>query len=342
MINNKSRKEKLKQLLSAPKNIVVIPHKNPDGDAIGSCLGIAQILKKQGHHVNVVAPNDFPKFLKWMPGAKEIVNAEFEFNTAQSLIEKAEIIFLMDFNTPSRIERLEPLVKESLAYKVLIDHHQQPDIFDFNYSDTQIPATCEMVYHFSQAMDYLPLFDKDIATCLMTGIITDTGSFRYPSVKPSTMRVVANLMDLGAQPYEIQNLVFDVKSADSIRLLGTFLDNMQYFPEYRTSLFTLSREELEKSNFQKGDTDGFVNYGLTIQNNVFSVFFAADTKQDFVKISFRSKGDFDVNEFARKHFNGGGHLNAAGGRSDISLDETVKEFVHLLPLYKEQLQNTQI
>ncbi len=342
MIYSKEQVQQLQNLLSIPKNVVIIPHKNPDGDAMGSCLGLSQILQKQGHKVSVVVPNDFPKFLKWLPQAKEVINSEFEFNLANSLIEQAEIIFLLDFNTLIRIDQLEPVVKESLAYKVLIDHHQQPDTFDFTYSDTQMPATCEMVYHFLDAMGYLSLLDKDIATCLMTGIITDTGSFRYPSVKPSTMQVVSELMKAGAQPYEIQNRIFDVKSADSLGLLGTFLDNMQYFPEYRTSIFTLSRAELEKSHFQKGDTDGYVNYGLTIQNNVLSVFFAEDTKHDFVKISFRSKGDFNVNELARQYFNGGGHINAAGGRSDVSLAETVKEFVNLLPLYKEQLQNTEI
>ena len=329
----------LKQYLSTQRNIVIIPHKNPDGDAIGSTLGLSQVLKKQGHDVQIISPNDFPKFLKWLPEAKKIFNAEFNPSGAEIGIGKADIIFMLDFNEPSRAEQLEPLIRDAKAKKVLIDHHQFPETFDFTYSDTEMPATCEMIWHFLEEMNLTGLVDQDIATCLYTGIITDTGNFKYPSVKPSTLETAAHLIKHGAEPFRILDEL-DSYSESRLKLLSIFLNNIQIFPEYRTALFTLNREELVKNGFQKGDTEGFVNYGLGLENIVFSVFMADDTQRDFVKISFRSKGNFDCSEVAREHFQGGGHVNASGGKSDNSLENTVKEFVNLLPNYAEKLKNT--
>ncbi|MDO5655386.1 MAG: bifunctional oligoribonuclease/PAP phosphatase NrnA [Flavobacteriaceae bacterium] len=331
----------LKSLFKIEKNIVIVPHKNPDGDAIGSCLGLSLILKKLGHDVQIISPNDFPKFLKWMPEAKKIFNAEFNPKGAEIAFSNADIIFMLDFNEPSRTDQLEKLIRNSDAIKILIDHHQNPEFFDFTYTDSDIPATCQMIWHFIEKMNWEDLTDANIATCLYTGILTDTGNFRYSSVKPSTHQVAAHLLNQGAEPFRIHDAM-DSFGESRLKLLSVFLQNLQYFPEYRTAIFTLTREELLENGFQKGDTDAFVNYGLGLENVVFSVFMADDTQHDFVKLSFRSKGDFNTSEFANKHFNGGGHINASGGRFDDNLENTVKEFVNLLPQYEEKLQNTVI
>lgn len=331
----------LKRILQRPKKIVIVPHKNPDGDAIGSNLGLSQVLKKLGHEVQIISPNDFPKFLKWLPEAKKVFNAEFNPKGAEIAFSKADVIFMLDFNEPSRTGKLEDLINKSNAIKVLIDHHQFPQTFDFTYSDTEMPATCQMVWHFIEAMNWEDLMDENIATCLYTGLLTDTGNFRFPSVKPSTLDTASNLMQYGAKPHKIMDAM-DSYSEARLKLLSVFLNNMHTFPEHRTVVFTLSKSEMLKNGYQKGDTDAFVNYGLGIQNMVFSVFLKEDTQKDFIKMSFRSKGDFDCSEVARNHFNGGGHKNASGGRSEESLENTLKEFVNLLPEYAEKLENTTI
>ncbi|MGI9527345.1 MAG: DHH family phosphoesterase [Weeksellaceae bacterium] len=329
----------LKKVLSQPRNIVVIPHKNPDGDAIGSTLGLSQILRKMVHQVQVVTPNDFPKFLKFLPQAKKVLNGDFNPKGAEKAIKKADIIFMLDFNEPSRADYLGEFINQSNAVKVLIDHHQFPQTVDFTYSDSSMPATCEMVWHLIEAMGWEKLMDADIANCLYTGILTDTGNFRFPSVKPSTLETGAKLMKHGAEPFRILDQL-DTFTESRLKILGTFVNSLERFPEYRTAIFKLNKEQLEANEYQKGDTDGFVNYGLALEDTVLSVFFAEDTQKDFVKISFRSKGDFDCSEIARDHFNGGGHKNASGGKSNQSLEDTVKEFVNLLPTYAEKLENT--
>src|SRR5690554_965225 len=192
---------KLKSLLNSPKKIVIFPHKNPDGDAIGSTLGLSLILTKLGHDVQIISPNDFPKFLKWLPGAKKIFNAEFNPKGAEIAIAQAEILFLLDFNHPSRTDQLEPLINNSNAVKILIDHHQFPETFDFTYSDTNIPATCQMIWHFAEEMNWTDLIDQDIANCLYTGIITDTGNFKFSSVTSETLETAAKLIRQGAEPF---------------------------------------------------------------------------------------------------------------------------------------------
>ncbi|MXV37745.1 bifunctional oligoribonuclease/PAP phosphatase NrnA [Flavobacteriaceae bacterium Ap0902] len=331
----------LKKILSQPRNIVIIPHKNPDGDAIGSTLGLSQVLKKMIHQVQIVSPNDFPKFLKFLPEAKKIFIGDYNPKGAEIAIKKADIIFMLDFNEPSRADYLAEHINASSAVKILIDHHQFPQEFDFTYSDTQMPATCEMVWHLIEAMSWDNLVDENIATCLYTGIITDTGNFKFPSVKPSTLETAAKLMKHGTEPHKILDRL-DTFTVSRLKLLSPFVESLQLYPEYRTTVFKLSREQLLSEGYQKGDTEGFVNYGLAIENIVFSVFMAEDTQQDLVKISFRSKGDFDCSEVARKYFNGGGHKNASGGKSHDSLEDTVKEFVNLLPEYAEKLENTTV
>lgn len=334
--------EELKKLLSQPKRIVILPHRNPDGDAIGSTLAMSHYLSKLGHECEIVAPNDFPKFLKWMDGARKITIAEYNPKKGRAIVENAELIFILDFNNLSRIDELGNWVRKSKVPKVMIDHHQEPDQFDFMYSDVTIPATCQMVYNFMDAMGDLDLLDKTISECIYTGIMTDTGNFRFRNTSASTHRVVAHLLEKGIEIDQINNNVYDTQSPGRLKLLGLALESMKTFPESRTAFMYLTRKQQLEYSSQKGDTEGFVNYGLGINNFVFSVIFIEDQQHDFIKISFRSKGNFNVNEFAREHFNGGGHINAAGGRSDDAMEQTLTKFQNLLEQYKDRLQAVEI
>ncbi len=320
------------------KNIVIVPHKGPDGDAIGSSLGLFHFLRDKGHNVQVIAPNDYPHFLKWLPGNEEVMIYETETEKADELISNAEIIFTLDFNHLSRCGDMQNAVSSSKAVFVMIDHHQEPsDYADYTYSDSEMSSTCEMVYKFICKLRAGNKISPEIATCLYTGIMTDTGSFRFSSTSSDTHRTVADLIDKGAKNSEIHNNIFDTNSENKLQLLGTALQNLKVNHEIRTAYISLSQAELNKHNFKKGDTEGFVNYGLSLEGIIFAVIFIEKENEDMVKISFRSKGDFDVNKFAREHFNGGGHINAAGGRSDVSLNDTIVKFNRILPEYKEQL-----
>ena len=334
--------EALKNLLASPKNIVLLPHKNPDGDAIGSTLAMSQFLIKIGHQCHVVAPNDFPKFLKWLPQAKEVIIGDYNPKKAEALIANADLIFGMDFNTLERIDQLGQWVKQSNAPKVLIDHHQAPDIFDFMYSDVSMPATCQMVYNFIETMEGESLIDKDIATCIYTGIMTDTGGFRFRNTSSSTHRIVANLIDKGVEVDRVNSYVNDANSPVRLQLLAITLNQLTLLPEYRTAFMYLTRKQMLANGFQKGDTEGFVNFGLSVEDYVFSVFFIEDTHHNFIKISLRSKSNFDVNAFSRKHFSGGGHMNAAGGRSDLPMEETLERFKAILVEYQEELKAVEL
>lgn len=337
-----NRFEELQGLLAQPKRIVILPHRNPDGDAIGSTLAMSRYLTKLGHECEIIAPNDFPKFLKWMEGARKINIAEYNPAKCRILVEKADLIFILDFNSISRIDELGEWLKRSTVPKIMIDHHQEPEQFDFMYSDTSMPATCQMVYNFIQKMGNLHLIDKTIAECIYTGIMTDTGNFRFRNTTASTHRVVAELHEKGIEIDKIYNNVFDTQSPTRMKLLGLALDSMEALPEFRTAYMFLTRKQQLEFNSQKGDTEGFVNFGLGLNDFVFSVIFIEDQQNDFIKISFRSKGDFDVNSFARKHFNGGGHINAAGGKSEQNMEDTISTFKQLLQEYKEELQKVQI
>ena len=326
------------QLLSKPQQIVIVPHKNPDGDAIGSTLALWHYLVNSGQDAVVVVPNDYPKFLKWMPGNERILNFEKENSQAKKKIEAASIIFTLDFNHLGRIGQMESFLEASTATFVMIDHHQSPaDYAKYMYSDVGMSSTCEMVYNFIEYLGGKDKITEDIANCLYTGIMTDTGSFKFRSTTSKTHIVVAHLIDKGADNTKIHNLVYDTNSPDRLHLLGCALKNMVILDEYRTAYITLSQDDLDTHNFQKGDTEGFVNYGLTLSNICFAVIFIENKEEGIIKISFRSEGDFSVNEFARNYFNGGGHTNAAGGRSEISLEETTTYFVSLLKEHKEAL-----
>lgn len=330
----------VKKLLSKPQKIVIVPHKNPDGDAIGSTLALWHYLKNMEHDAFIISPNSYPKFLKWIPGNEQILNFEKENSQAKEKIRQASLIFTLDFNHLGRIGQMEPALEEASAEFIMIDHHQAPsDYAHITYSDITMSSTCEMVYNFLEFLGDTDRITPKMADCLYTGIMTDTGSFKYSSTTSRTHKVVAQLIEKGAENTKIHNLVYDTNTPSSLHLLGCALKNMVILEEYNTAYIILSQEELDANNFQKGDTEGFVNYGLTLKGINFAVIFIENKEEGIIKISFRSEGDFSVNEFARKHFNGGGHTNAAGGRSDISLTETAKHFVALLKGYKEELNS---
>lgn len=328
----------IKTLLSSPKAIVIIPHKNPDGDAIGSTLGLFHYLKQHQHNTHVISPNDYPDFLKWMPEESSILKYENDKTNCDELIEKAEIIFTLDFNALGRIGNMEDVVANSKGLKIMIDHHQQPDDYaTYMYSDVSMSSTCEMVFNFIEILDDVDKINSDIATCLYTGIMTDTGSFRFPSTTSKTHTIIGHLIQKGANNSEIHNNIYDTNSYSRLQLLGKALSNLKVIPEYRTAYITLSQEELNSFNFKKGDTEGFVNYGLSLEGIIFAAIFIESHQDDIIKISLRSKGDFSVNELSRAHFNGGGHTNAAGGRSELTLQQTVDKFISILPNYKQDL-----
>ena len=330
----------IKQLLETPKRIVIVPHKNPDGDAIGSTLGLYHYFKPKGHDVVVIAPNDYPEFLKWLPGEDTIIQHESEVIKSNKIIENAELIFTLDFNALHRTGNMESVLEKAKAIKILIDHHQQPeDYAKYIYSDVSMCSTSEMIYHFLEMLDDVIAINKDIATSLYVGIMTDTGSFRFSSTTSTTHRVVADLIDKGANNSQIHSKVYDTNTYGRIQLLGCALNNLKVIPEHKTAYISLSQNELNQFNFKKGDTEGVVNYGLSIDNVVFAAIFIEHKKEGIVKISLRSSGDFDVNAFARNHFNGGGHLNAAGGRCELSLKETIEKFISILPNYSIDLNS---
>jgi phosphoesterase RecJ-like protein len=332
--------KQIKLLLSKPKKIEIVCHRNPDGDAYGSSLALFHFLNKLNHEVTVVSPNDCPSFLKWMPNQDKIILFENNEEQASAILEKAEIVFTLDFNAFHRTgDKMEVCLKKIKPIFIMIDHHQQPDeIATYLYSDTLICSTAQMVYHFLEMLNDTESITKDIATCLYTGIMTDTGSFRFRSTTSETHRIVGELIDKGAENDKIHSNVYDSNSYSRLQLLGQALTNLKIFPEYKTAFITLSEEEKKKFNYRKGDTEGVVNYALSLNDIVFAAIFIEDEEQKIIKISFRSKGSFSVNQFSRNHFNGGGHDNAAGGKSDISLEETVKYFTSLLPSYKNELQ----
>lgn len=328
----------IKQLLNTPKKIVIVPHKNPDGDAIGSTLALYHYLKDLKHEAVVIAPNDYPQFLKWIPGNDSVIIFEENTERANALINNADVIFTLDFNALHRTGGMEKPLENSGAIKILIDHHQQPDDYaKYIYSDVSICATSQMIYHFLDMLDATDAITKDIATCLYVGIMTDTGSFKFPSTTSTTHRVIASLIEKGADNSSIHNNIYDTNSYNKLQLLGCALNNLKVLPEFATAYITLSQEELNRYKFQKGDTEGVVNYGLSIEGVKFAVIFIENSQEGIVKISLRSKGSFDVNTLSRTHFEGGGHINAAGGKSSKSLTETVNYFKEILPLYKDEL-----
>ena len=336
---NKQQIKELKALLNEPKTVVIVPHKNPDGDAMGSTLGLYHYLKMYDHNVVVIAPNDYPDFLKWLPGDGSVLKFESQHKECAKLIEEADLLFTLDFNAFHRAgDQMAEVLEASNATKIMIDHHQQPDNYaSYTYSDVNMSSTCEMVFNFIEMLGDTDRINTDIATCLYVGIMTDTGSFRFPATTSRTHQVIGSLIDKGANNSEIHNHIYDTNSYSRLQLLGKALQNLKVLPEFRTAYITLSQAELDEFNFKKGDTEGFVNYALSLKDIIFAAIFIESQQDKIIKISLRSAGDFSVNELSRAHFNGGGHTNAAGGRSDENMETTIEKFISILPQYKKEL-----
>ncbi|RTY85492.1 DHH family phosphoesterase [Flavobacterium sp. RSP15] len=322
-------------LLATPKKIAIIPHRGPDGDAMGSTLALYHFLLKNKHQPVVVSPNEFPDFLAWMPGSETIKIFEKDKQNCTKILEEADLIFTLDFNALHRTGDMEQVLCQLKVPFIMIDHHQKPDDYAaITYSDTAFGSTCEMVYNFILFLGKKQDIDKTIGTCIYTGILTDSGSFRFPKTTGTTHRIVAELIDLGVENTEIPSLLFDNSSFGRLQILGRALQNMKVLPEHKTAYTKLSQDELNSFDYVKGDTEGIVNYGLNIKGIVFTAIFIENKEEKIIKISFRSQGDFDVNQFARDHFNGGGHRNAAGGKSEITMAETIQKFEDLVRTLK--------
>lgn len=331
----------IKNALETASRVCIVPHENPDGDAIGSALGLGQVLKNQGKEVAVVPVNDYPEFLKWFSADVPVLIYEKDKKAAKAALFDADVLFCVDFNEEKRAGHLQKMIHKYGKTKILIDHHPYPTQFcDHTVSETQYSSTAELVVDVLAQTEMSSYIDTKAAEALYTGILTDTGGFSHNTSK-NTFRVVSELLEYGIDTDKIQSAVFHNFSADRMKLLGYCLNQrMVVFPEYRAAYISLTKADLEQFNFKPGDTEGFVNYPLSISNIVFSALFIE--KEEYVKASFRSKGNFPANAFSRDNFNGGGHLNAAGGESELNFEETIQKFTQLLPQYKHQLLDTEI
>lgn len=324
----------MKSLLSTPKSVVITTHHKPDGDALGSTLGLKIVLENLGHKVTAVLPSEFPGFLSWMTGAEQCVDYLQDPNRARAALRHADLLFCLDFNDPSRVEKMEADLLQTSCTTVLIDHHldPKPGFGHLQFSYPSVASTCELLVHMLMSLEVDTHLNRDAAEALYCGIMTDTGSFRFNSVTAATHRVVARLMEEGVRNDDIHAAIYDTSSAWRMRFLGyTLYEKMQVLEEYKTVIFTASQSDMNAFHHASGDLEGIVNYGLAIRGMQVAVFFSE--RDGLVKISFRSKGMFSVKEIAEKHFEGGGHRNAAGGRSALSLEETVEKFIALLPEY---------
>jgi phosphoesterase RecJ-like protein len=328
----------LSKLLAQPRKIVITTHHKPDGDAMGSSLGLYNYLIQQGHHAKVITPTDYPDFLAWMPGNGEVMIYTDHKDEAAALVAEAEMIFCLDFNALSRINELGELVKASTAVKIMIDHHLDPEDFDdYRFWDINACATAQLVYVFiANQLNNKAMVNKDVATCLYTGIMTDSASFRLPNTTSEVHRIAADLIDAGAVNWRIHELVYSNSSESRLRFLGHCLSKkLEVLYEFNTAIITVTKKELEQYDVVTGDTEGIVNYALSITGIRLAAFIVERT--DKVKLSLRSRGEFPANDICKKYFNGGGHRNAAGGTSTDSLEEVVKQFKLILPEYKKLL-----
>ena len=317
----------IKNFLSKKKNIVITTHKTPDGDAIGSALALFHVLK-DAHNVSVIVPNEYPYYLKWLPANDCVIIYESNEIKANSLIDQSDLIFCLDFNKLYRVETMFNILKSNQSYKIMIDHHEEPDHFcDQMLSNPSVSSTAELIYDFITNLNYH--LNKNIATCIYTGIITDTGSLRYPNVTHKTHLIVSDLLKFQINHSIIHRNLFDSQNHSRLLLLKVVLDNLRIFKNEQTALIFLKEKDLLACNYQKGDTEGFVNMPLSLNNIRFSAFFIEF--KDGIKMSFRSQGSFDVNVFAKKYFNGGGHKNAAGGvLAETNMETAIEYFSKVL------------
>ncbi len=337
--------ESINQIFSSllqQRNVVITMHQKPDGDAMGSSLGLYHFLIQLGHHVTVISPTSWPDFLAWMPGTKLVIDYERQTETANQIMDQADWIFCLDFNALHRTKRMEEKLGTVNATRILIDHHQEPqlDKFAFGVSDTNKSSTCEMVFDFIMNSGNEDKINLDVAQCLYAGVMTDTGSFRFPATSANVHKMVAKLKDLGLEHGPVHEALFDNFLENRLRFLGNVLLNrMEVFYEYNTALITIPYADLVKYNIKTGDTEGLVNYPLSIQGIKMAAIIIDRGEER--RCSFRSKGEFDVNTFARKYFNGGGHFNAAGGITLETLENATALFITAMKANKDQLSNYQ-
>jgi len=322
----------IKKILTYPKNIVIISHRNPDGDAIGSSMGLRFFLEKDNHYIKVIYPSDYPSTFDFIEGINECIIFDNDQKESKEQIEKADIIFCLDFNSLDRIDKLGLLVQESKAKLIMIDHHLDPEPFaDFMLSDPRASSTCELIYEFVDGLGETSKLDKNTSEILFIGLITDTGSFRY-STSRRTYEVAAELKDKDVDDTKLQDHIFNSMSPKQISLLGHCLANrLEILNEYHTGLIYLNKQDYEDFDIQRGDTEGIVNYILMIKGITIAAFITE--QPTIVKLSLRSKGDISVQDLARNHFNGGGHKNASGGAVYGTLDGVIKKFKSVIPDY---------
>jgi phosphoesterase RecJ-like protein len=329
-------------LLDQPKKVVITMHQKPDGDAMGSTLGLYHFLNKLGHNCTVISPTNWAGFLNWMPGCDKVLDYESQGDKADAIIAEADWVFCLDFNILSRTKRMEEKLKLAKGAKILIDHHQEPqtEAFAYGNSDVAKSSTSEMVYDLIVASGHIDLIDSTIGECLYAGVMTDTGSFRFPSTTASVHKMVYELKERGLEHSHVHEGLFDNFLENRFRFIGhVLLNRMEVFYEYNTALITVPQSDLVKFNVRTGDTEGLVNYALSIQGIRLAAIIIDRGEER--KSSFRSKGGFDVNTFARTYFNGGGHFNAAGGFNKEPLDEVVVKFKAAIKENVDQLSNYQ-
>jgi phosphoesterase RecJ-like protein len=329
----------LKEWISSSKRVAVLTHANPDGDAIGSSLALALALSQRGIDAQVIIPDGLPDFLRWLPGIERSTTFAYKKEKAVETIEDADLIFCLDFNDPKRLGQVEEYLTKSTAHKVLIDHHQDPMQFtDIAITETWRGSVGEMIYLLLNEVFEQDVLNKDIATCLYVAIMTDTGNFSYASSYPEIFHIVGNLMKYDLEKDMIYSSVYDAFSEDRMRLQGYCMQNkMVVLPQYHAAYISLSDEELSRFKHRKGDTEGFVNIPFSVKGIRFTALFVE--KKDRIKVSFRSRGNFPVNQIATDHYHGGGHINAAGGDSFESMESTLSKFESLLPKYSKWLKD---
>ena len=330
----------LKEILSVPQKIIITTHQRPDGDALGSSLALYHYLKQKGHAPKVISPTDYPEFLQWLPGNSEVIIFEREpVQKIKQLVQEATIVFCVDFNKLYRLDELGAIIAASSSKKILVDHHLEPDNFsDFQFWNPTASSSAELAYEFIVSMGDKDKIDREIATCIYTGILTDTDRFRIPSTSPIVHRIAAELLERGIDHSHIYEQVYETFTESRLRFFGYCLrEKLEVIKELRTGIIALEKEDIRKFHIQTGDTEGLVNYPLWIKDVILSVLIIQ--RPDEVKLSFRSKGSFHVNELARDHFSGGGHKNAAGGRSQLSVAETREKLIAILAPLKNQLNS---
>lgn len=331
--------ELFSQWLNSARKIVVVAHMSPDGDALGSTLGLKHLLTSLGKKVHIIVPNSFPDFLKWMPGSKDILLYERAHDFANKLINEADIVCCLDFNELKRIAEMEGAVSQSKARKILIDHHLYPSSFaQIVLSYPEASSTSELIFRLIEQMGYYDAISYECAQCIYTGMMTDTGGFTYNSNKAELYTIIGMLLAKGIDKDDIYRKVYNTYSESRLRLMGHLLANMEVFPGYHAALISLTKEEQAQFHYIKGDSEGFVNIPLSIKDVCFSCFLREDTERQWIKISLRSVGTFPCNQVAAEFFNGGGHLNASGGELYGSMDDAKKVFKEALEKYKAILE----